>query len=70
MSSVERDELRQLVDQLPDGQVPRALRDVRRLLPRETATSWPPAWFAVADGSAPDVARRSEEVLAEGFGRS
>jgi hypothetical protein len=69
--SAEREELRSLVEQLPDGQVAQVLRDVRRLLPLQSAKSstWPPAWFAIAEGSAPDVARRSRELLAEGFGR-
>lgn len=67
--SAEREELRSLVDQLPDGQVTQVLHDVRRRLPRPKSATWPPAWFAIAEGSRPDVARRSEELLAEGFGR-
>ena len=69
--SAERDELRRLVEELPDEQVPAALDEVRRQLqPAERARSWPPAWFGAAKGSRSDVAARSEELLADGFGRS
>lgn len=69
--SAERDELRRLVEELPDEQVPAALDEVRRhLQPAEHARSWPPAWFGAAKGSRSDVAAGSEELLADGFGRS
>ncbi|GAA1716431.1 hypothetical protein [Fodinicola feengrottensis] len=65
--SGERDELARLVQELPDEQVPKALEEVRgRLRP---ARQWPPAWFGIAPGDGTDIAARSEDVLAEGFGR-
>jgi hypothetical protein len=65
-----RDELRELVEQLPDEQVPAAVSDLKaRLTAVGRERPWPPAWFAVAEGSAPDVSERVEEILAEGLGR-
>jgi hypothetical protein len=65
-----REELRELVEQLPDEQVPVVLSEVRaRLAPVRRERSWPPAWFAVAEGSAPDVSERVEEIVGEEFGR-
>ena len=67
----ERDELRRLVEELPDEQVPAVLDEVRRhLLPADHDRRWPPTWFGAAAGSRSDVAARSEELLADGFGRS
>jgi hypothetical protein len=69
--SADRDELRRLVEELPDEEVPAALDDVRRHLePAEHKRSWPPGWFGAGKGSRPDVAARSEDLLADGFGRS
>ncbi|MHB8342609.1 MAG: hypothetical protein ACYDB7_15765 [Mycobacteriales bacterium] len=68
--SAERDELRRLVDDLLDAEVPAALADVRRHLPRRVDRAWPPPWFASAQASRPDTAARAEEILAEGFVRS
>lgn len=68
--STPRDELRELVEQLPEEQVPAAVSDLRaRLTAVGRERPWPPAWFAVAEGSAPDVSERVEEILAEGLGR-
>lgn len=68
--STPRDELRQLVEQLPDEQVPAAVSELKaRLTAVGRERAWPPAWFAVAEGSAPDVSERIEEILAEGLGR-
>lgn len=69
--SAERDELRRLVEELPAEGVRAAIDEVRRHLgSSELERSWPPAWFGAAKGSRPDVAARSEELLAEGLGRS
>jgi hypothetical protein len=69
--SADRDELRRLVEELPDEEVPAALNDVRRhVRPTERKASWPPAWFGAIKGSRPDTAARSEELLRDGFGRS
>ena len=69
--SGDREELRRLVEELPDEQVPAALTDLRRRLapvPEATTITWPPPWFgSIRAGS--DFSRRYDEVLAEGFGR-
>jgi len=66
--SAERDELLRLVRQIPEEQVPLALADVRRHL-RPVQSTWPPAWFGIAEGDGTDVGARSEDLLREGFGR-
>jgi hypothetical protein len=67
--TVERDELRRLVDDLPDEQVPAALEDVRRRVAPREATPWPPSWFGMGVARRTDTAARADEILAEGFGR-
>jgi hypothetical protein len=67
--SAERDELRQLVEELPDEQVPAALEDVRRRVAPRAVRSWPPRWFGAATAPRTDTAARADEILAEGFGR-
>lgn len=67
--SAERDELHELVEQLPDDEVPAALADVRRHLAEAQGRSWPPAFFGAGRAGRGDVAARSEELLDEGFGR-
>ena len=57
-----RDQLRELVERLPDEQVPAAVSDLKARL---TAVGRePPAWFAVAEGSASDLSESVEEILA------
>ncbi len=67
--SAERDELRGLVDQVPDDEVPALLADVRRHLESAGPRSWPPAFFGAGRAGRGDVAAQSEEMLDEGFGR-
>jgi hypothetical protein len=68
--SADREELRRLVDDLPDERVPAALEDVRRHLTSTNGSrAWPPAWFGSGSALRSDVAARSEELLADGFGR-
>ena len=67
--SAQRDELHQLIEQLPDQRVPLALADVRRLLEPSLDVAWPPPWFGAASGSRRDIGRRHDDLLAEGFGR-
>jgi hypothetical protein len=71
--STPRKELHQLVERLPDEQVPAAAADLKARLTQvpaaSTGTAWPPAWFGIAEGSAQDVSERVEEILAEGLGR-
>jgi hypothetical protein len=68
--SAERDELRELVERLPEEQVPVALSEVRRRLAQTRKRTWPPAFFGAGRAGRSDVAERAEELLDEGFGHS
>ena len=68
--SVPREELHRLVEELPENEVPVVLDDVRRHLRIVRGRHWPPAWFGAGQSREPDVAARSEDLLADGFGRS
>jgi hypothetical protein len=68
--STERDELRRLVEELPDEEVPVALAEVRRHLRSVADRPWPPAFFGAGNSRTPGVARNADKLLAEGFGRS
>jgi hypothetical protein len=68
--SAERDELRRLIEQLPDERVPAALEDVRRRLTPVSARARPPAWFGAGEADRHDLARRHDDLLADGFGQS
>lgn len=68
---VDRVELHQLVDELPDDQVSSLLVEARRRAHRRQGSSWPPAFFGfgpASDGRT-DTSERVDEILAEGFGR-
>lgn len=68
----ERDELRKLVEELPDEQLPGALAALRqrlRLVTQPHEPSWPPAFFNSITADRNDIGRNHEELLAEGFGR-
>jgi hypothetical protein len=67
--SAERDELRELVEQLPEEEVPAALAEVRRHMSSAGERRWPPAFFGAGRAERGAVAARSEEILGEGFGR-
>jgi hypothetical protein len=67
--SAERDELRELVEQLPEEDVPAALADVRRRVRSVGERRWPPAFFGAGRAERSDVADRTDEILREGFGR-
>lgn len=65
-----RDELHQLIDQLPDHEVASLLALARRADGRGRRTgSWPPAFFAFgpANDGRRDTSDRVDEALAEGF---
>ncbi|MGH8861028.1 MAG: hypothetical protein ACRDVG_07300 [Jatrophihabitantaceae bacterium] len=68
-----RDELRRLVESLPEDQVAAVADDLRRrAAAAEPAGDWPPEFFGIIDGSeAPtDVAANVDLYLAAyGFGR-
>jgi hypothetical protein len=68
--SAERDDLRRLVEELPEDEVPAAVAELRLRTASAADRPWPPAWFGAASGSRTDVAARSEELLEDGFGRS
>lgn len=71
--TVDRHELHDLVDELPDDQVALVLADVRRRLPREKPSGqWPPRFFGagVAKNGHTDIATNMDKYLAEGFGQS
>jgi hypothetical protein len=64
-----RDELRRLVEQLSDEQIPAALAEVQRLAASAETTEWPPPWFGAVTSKRADTSERVDELLAEGFGR-
>jgi hypothetical protein len=68
--SAERDELRRLVEDLPETEVSAVVAELRLRLVASVERPWPPPWFGAATGSRTDVAARSEELLEDGFGRS
>jgi len=63
-----RDELRRLVDGLPEEQVPAALAEVRRLAERGAVSAWPPPWFGALTSGRTDTSARVDKLLADGFG--
>jgi len=67
--SAERDELRELVERLPDEEVPAVLSVARRHLGDPSGRAWPPAFFGAGRAGRTDVAERAEELLDEGFGQ-
>jgi hypothetical protein len=60
----EREELRQLVDELPEGQVSDALAAVRRLVADDGL-----AWIGVIKDGPEDLAERSKDILRNEMGR-
>jgi hypothetical protein len=71
VESLERDELRHLVERIPDSQVASALAELRRQFDVPKNSSWPPAWFgaAISKDGRTDVSQRVDDLLAEGFGQ-
>ena len=64
-----RDELHELVEALPDEQVDAVAADLKVRLAQPRVVSWPPSWVGIAQGSAPDISERVDEILAEGLGQ-
>lgn len=67
-----RDELRRLVEQLPEEQLSTALAKLQRLAEEQPKGTWPPEFFGIIDGShAPTnaVANVDLYLAAYGFGR-
>ena len=67
--SDDREELHELIEQLPDEEIADVLADARRRLRPAPAASWPPAWFGSFADSKTDLGSNHEDLLAEGFGR-
>lgn len=67
--SAERDELRRLVEELPDERVPAVLEAARRQSIPEQVPEWPPAWFGSFASGRRDLGSNHDDLLAEGFGR-
>jgi hypothetical protein len=63
-----RDELRRLVEQLSDEQIPTALAEVQPAASAEAAP-WPPPWVGAVTSKRSDTSERVDELLADGFGR-
>jgi hypothetical protein len=69
--SPEREELRRLVEELPDERVAAVLAEVRRQAePTHPAEPWPPTWFGSINSERTDLARHHDDLLADGFGRN
>ena len=68
--SAERDELRRLVEQLPDDRVQAVLAEARRQSGSVPAVEPPPPWFGSFASGRSDLGSDHEDLLAEGFGRS
>ena len=68
--SAERDELRRLIEQLPDDRVSAVLAEARRQSEAEPAGGWPPPWFGSFASGRYSLGSDHEDLLAEGVGRS
>lgn len=76
MKTVSRDELRHLVDELPDEQLSAAFALVRQLSPAEAnsdpdeaESEWPPAWFSSISSGRDDTSEQVDEILRAEYGR-
>lgn len=67
--SAERDELRRLIEELPDERVPAVLAEARRQERQPTSAEWPPSWFGSFASGRRDLGSNYDDVLADGFGR-
>lgn len=71
--SVDRHELHELVDELPDDQVAVVIAEVRRRLPAPASKgSWPPEFFGIITSQdVPDELARNVDAFLDsaGFGR-
>lgn len=68
--TVSRDELRHLVEDLPDDQVSAAIALVRQLSPAEADEHWPPSWFGAITAGRDDTSERVDDILRTEYGRS
>ncbi len=58
----QREELHQLVDELPDEQVPAALAELGARATRAKPRPWPPSWFGASEAREPDLSERIDEI--------
>lgn len=67
---MEREELRHLIEELPDDLVRSTLADVRLRLRPVRPKQWPPKWFnyGPANDGRTDTSTRVDDILAQGFG--
>lgn len=68
--TAERDELKRLVEELPDDRVPAVLAEAQRQSRPQAIADWPPPWFGSFSSGRHDLGRNHDDLLAEGFGRS
>jgi hypothetical protein len=66
--SAERDELRRLIEQLPDDRVQAVLAEARRQSGSAAVGEWPPPWFGSFASGRSDLGSEHDDLLAEGFG--
>lgn len=59
-----REELRYLVDELPDDQVSVALLEVQRLVGTANTPVWPPPWIGAVRSVRPDTSERIDDLPA------
>ena len=65
-----KEQLRRLVEELPDEQVPNALILLQAMIPGPVRTvRHLPGSLGIGDSGRRDVSERVDELLAEGFGR-
>jgi hypothetical protein len=68
--SADREELRRLVEELPDERVPAVLAEARRQSPARPIGAWPPPGSPLSKPDRTDLARHHDDLLAEGFGNA
>jgi hypothetical protein len=68
--SAERNELKRLVEELPDERVAAVLAEARRQQGPQPVPEWPPSWFASFASGRRDLGTNHDDLLADGFGRS
>jgi hypothetical protein len=61
-----RDELRRLVEQLPEEQLLVVLAEVQRLVAASEPPGWPQPWFGAMTSARSDTSQRMDQLLAEG----
>ena len=68
--SAECEELRRLIQELPEDETSAVLGAARSRLCTAKDRAWPPAWFGAPQSQTADGAARSEDLLKGGFGQA